>query len=129
MLSVTCAIIVFGEKILVTQRSASMTLPLKWEFPGGKIQEGESEEECILRELKEELSIDVRIMKRLTCSEFHYDTFSITLIPFLVAYLGGEIQLSEHKEAKWLVKEELISLNWAAADIPILNELLQSGYV
>jgi 8-oxo-dGTP diphosphatase len=129
MLSVTCAIIVFGDKILVTQRSASMTLPLKWEFPGGKLQQGESEEECISRELKEELSIDVQIIKRLTCSKFHYDTFSINLIPFLVAYVGGELQLSEHKEAKWLAKEELISLDWAPADIPILNELLQSNYV
>jgi len=129
MVPVTCAVILNGHKILVTQRSEKMKLPLKWEFPGGKLHEGETEEECILRELKEELAIHVRIIMRLTPSQFNYGTFTIYLIPFLVEYESGTIQIAEHREAKWLTKEELIHLDWASADIPILNELLQSTYV
>ncbi len=59
MLNVTCAIILFQNKILVTQRSESMKLPLKWEFPGGKLEPGESEEACIIREIKEELNLNI----------------------------------------------------------------------
>ena len=117
------------KKILVTQRSEKMKLPLKWEFPGGKLHDGETEEECILRELKEELAIQVRIIMRLTPSQFDYGTFIINLIPFLVEYESGNIQIAEHREAKWLTKDELIHLDWAPADIAILNELLQSAYV
>lgn len=129
MVNVTCAIILNGQKILVTQRSEKMKLPLKWEFPGGKLHDGETEEECILRELKEELAIQVRIIMRLTPSQFDYGTFIINLIPFLVEYESGNIQIAEHREAKWLTKDELIHLDWAPADIAILNELLQSAYV
>jgi 8-oxo-dGTP diphosphatase len=106
-----------------------MNLPHKWEFPGGKLYEGESDSECIIRELKEELNIEVRIIKRLKSSEFDYGSFSINLIPFIVEYVTGNIYLSEHQEAKWFTKDELSHLDWAPADIPILNELLQSDYV
>jgi 8-oxo-dGTP diphosphatase len=129
MLDVTCAIILNNNKVLVTQRSEAMKLPMKWEFPGGKIQAGETEEECIQRELKEELGINVRIIKNLTSCEYDYGTFCINLIPFLVEYISGKVQLAEHRDAKWLTKEELIRLDFAPADKPILYELLQSNYV
>jgi 8-oxo-dGTP diphosphatase len=129
MIHVTCAIILNGNRVLVTQRSETMPLPLKWEFPGGKLHEGETEEECIVREIKEELAIDIRIIKKLTSSSYDYGTFSINLIPFLAEYINGEIHLLEHRQAKWLNKEELAHLDWAPADIPILNELLHSEHV
>ena len=85
---VTCAIIEFVDKVLVVQRSIKMNLPLKWEFPGGKIEEGEREEECIVREIKEELNLDIEISKKLNSTEYHYPNISIELIPFVVTQVG-----------------------------------------
>jgi 8-oxo-dGTP diphosphatase len=128
MIDVTCAIIVEGNKILVTQRSEKMSLPLKWEFPGGKIEENETAENCILREIKEELNIEIKLITRLESKYFEYPSFSINLTPFISKYLSGEINLVEHKDFKWLTKEELISLDWAAADMPILQEFLKLNH-
>ncbi|WP_366183561.1 (deoxy)nucleoside triphosphate pyrophosphohydrolase [Flavobacterium ovatum] len=124
MINVTCAIIFFDNKILVTQRSEKMKLPLKWEFPGGKLENKETEEECIIREIKEEINIDIEIVKKLNESIHSYGTFEIKLIPFVANYLSGEIKLLEHKEYKLLDKSELRNLDWAEADLPIVEELI-----
>lgn len=121
---VTCAIIVHKNKTLVVQRSETMELPLKWEFPGGKIDFGETEEECILREMKEELNINIDIVSRLTPSPHKYPNISIELIPFIAQFKNGSISLTEHKKYLWLKKENLIDLDWAEADLPILKEYL-----
>ena len=128
MIEVACAIIFNEDKILVTQRSEKMSLPLKWEFPGGKVEENENAENCILREIKEELNLDIEIVKRLESKSFDYPSFSINLIPFISKYLSGKINLYEHKDFKWLTKEELIFLDWAPADIPILHEFLNINH-
>jgi len=124
-IKVTCAIILLNRKILVVQRSENMKLPLKWEFPGGKIENGEEEKDCIRREIKEELNITIDLITRLSPSHHDYPTFSIELIPFVANYLDGEIKLAEHKQYLLLEKEDLASLDWAEADIPILNEFLK----
>lgn len=124
ILKVTCAIINFRDLILVVQRSENMSLPFKWEFPGGKLELNESEEDCIKREIKEELDIEINLLKRLTPSLFNYPSVSIELIPFLANYLEGEITLKEHKRYLLLTKQELSNLDWAEADLPILKELL-----
>lgn len=123
-IEVTCAIILINKKILVVQRSEKMNLPLKWEFPGGKIENGEDDEDCIKREIHEELNIKVDLISRLTPSHYNYPNFSIELIPFIAKYLDGEINLIEHKQYLLLEKEKLKGLDWAEADIPILNEFL-----
>jgi 8-oxo-dGTP diphosphatase len=123
-IQVTCAIIVKEGKILAAQRSERMSLPLKWEFPGGKLMEGESEEDCLKREILEELNIAITITSKLTTSIHDYGNFTIALIPFLAEYAGGEIKLHEHRQIGWFTKEELTALDWAPADIPILHELL-----
>ncbi len=128
MIDVTCAIILKKNKILVTQRSEKMKQPLKWEFPGGKIEENETAENCLLREIKEELNLEIQVLKKLESQSFNYETFSINLIPFVSKYLSGKIILSEHKEFKWLTKGELKFLDWAAADIPVLEEFLKLNY-
>lgn len=128
MIDVTCAIILNENKILVTQRSEKMNLSLKWEFPGGKIEKNETAENCLLREIKEELNIEIEILERLDYKSFDYETFSINLIPFVAKYLGGDIVLAEHKNFYWLTTEELIGLDWASADIPVLEEFLKSNY-
>lgn len=125
MIKVTCAIILFNSQILVTQRSEKMSLPLKWEFPGGKVEEGENVIECIKREIREEINIEIEVVKQLSNRIYDYGAFTINLIPFLSKYVSGEIILSEHNDYKLLDKSELINLDWAAADLPIVAELLK----
>jgi 8-oxo-dGTP diphosphatase len=125
MLYVTCAIIKVENKILVTQRSEKMKLPLKWEFPGGKLEKNETEIDCIKREIKEEININIEVVKKLSNSVFDYGTFKINLIPFIAKYVSGDIILTEHKDYKLLDKTELLNLDWAEADFPILEEFLK----
>jgi 8-oxo-dGTP diphosphatase len=125
MIDVTCAIIIQSNKILVTQRSEKMKLPLKWEFPGGKLEENESEIDCIKREIKEELNIEIEVLKKLSNSIHDYGNFKINLIPYLSNYVSGEIILLEHKNYKLLDKSELLNIDWAEADLPIVEELLK----
>ncbi len=125
MINVSCAIIKNDKgEILVTQRSASMKLPLKWEFPGGKIEENETAEECLLREIKEELSIEIRVIKPLASVEYHYEDFSILLVPFICEIKHGDIKLTEHANFIWLKPIELSNLDWAEADISVFKQLL-----
>lgn len=126
MIDVACAIIVDKQgRVLVTQRSASMKLPLKWEFPGGKIEQGESPEECLLREIEEELQIDIEILKSLPTTIHHYPDFSIRLFPFKCKQLSGTIELKEHQAFLWLDADDLTDMDWAAADVPVLNEYIK----
>lgn len=125
MVNVTCAIILFQEKIFVAQRSEKMKLPLKWEFPGGKLEKNENELECVKREIREELNIDIQIIQRLKNSIYDYGNFKINLIPFIANYVSGEIKLAEHKDFKLLDKCDLLNLDWAEADLPIVQEFLK----
>ena len=102
-----------------------MKLPLKWEFPRGKLEENESEVDCIKREIKEEINIEIAITKKMSNSVFDYGDFKINLIPFVAVYVSGEIILSEHRDYKLLEKTELLNMDWAEADIPIVEELLK----
>jgi 8-oxo-dGTP diphosphatase len=125
MINVTCAIIIFGNKILAAQRSEKMKLPLKWEFPGGKVEENENNEECIVREIKEEINVEIEIVKKLANSIYDYGAFKINLIPFIANYISGEIKLLEHKDYRLLDKSQLMNLDWAEADLPIVEELMK----
>lgn len=124
---VTCGIILKDDKVLIVQRSSKMSLPLKWEFPGGKVNEQESEEECLMRELKEELNISVRIVRRLSPNVHNYGSFVIELVPFVVVYTDGEIVLSEHCAKAYVAKNELGDFDFAPADLPILGEYLSAA--
>ena len=124
IIPVTCAIIQFQDKTLAVQRSNTMKLPLKWEFAGGKIEEGETEIECIKREISEELNIKIEVKKRLTPVTHQYPNFKIKLIPFIAEYLSGELELREHYNFLLANKIDLINLDWAEADLPILKEYL-----
>ncbi|WP_088161313.1 (deoxy)nucleoside triphosphate pyrophosphohydrolase [Sphingobacterium sp. G1-14] len=129
MLQVTCAIIEHADKILICQRSNSMKLPLKWEFPGGKIEQGESKEDCLRREIKEELDIEIEINNTLSTVEYHYSDFSIQLYPFLCSLLNGEVKSLEHAQAIWVDANQLRDYDWAEADFPIVDEYLTQRYL
>lgn len=124
---VTCAIIERAGRVLATQRSAAMSMPHKWEFPGGKIDPGETAEECLRRELLEEIGIKARIGRSLPASTHQYPTFTITLHPFVCTIEEGEIVLHEHEALLWLEPGELLCLDWAEADIPVLAAYLSSN--
>ncbi len=122
--NVTCAIIEKGNDVLVVQRSETMKLPLKWEFPGGKMEAGESEIACIHREIREELCIDIELIAKLTPSVHTYPLGTVLMIPFVARQIGGELRLAEHKQYLYLPKQQLEALDWAEADIPVLREYL-----
>ena len=126
MTEVTCAIIVREERVLITQRSESMPHPLKWEFPGGKVKEGESPEHCIKREIFEELGLKVVVKQSLPAVEHVYNTHSIKLIPFICHLDEGKIVLSEHRSYRWIHKEELESVDWLEADLDVVRILIKS---
>src|SRR5574337_74600 len=119
---VTCAIIERNGRVLATQRSARMAMPLKWEFPGGKIDPGETPVECLMREVQEELGIEIEVGEPLTPATHSYPDFRVTLYPFICRISSGEIILHEHAALAWLRPHELQKLDWAEADLPILQE-------
>ena len=123
-LHVACAIIENGGLVLAAQRSAAMSLPLKWEFPGGKIKRNESPDSCLRRELLEELGIAVSVGAALSPATHRYPTFSVTLHPYRCEIAAGSITLYEHAAILWLEPEELPTLDWAAADLPVIAEYL-----
>ena len=99
-----------------------MNLPLKWEFPGGKIEPGEGREECLRRELVEEMGVQIDVGRPLTPATHHYPTFTVTLYPYVCTILSGEITLHEHSEIRWLPAAQMHELEWADADVPIITE-------
>lgn len=97
IIQVTCGIVIWNNQVLCVQRSREMHLPLKWEFPGGKVEAGENEQDCICRELKEELDLSITIIEALTPIDFQYEGKPpIRLIPFIVSCKEPKINLKEH---------------------------------
>src|SRR5438067_2370928 len=125
MLQVTCALITNNQaQVLAAQRSETMGLPLKWEFPGGKIEPEETAEDCLVREIKEELNIEISIIEALPSNTHTYPKITIELIPFICEHISGKIILKEHAQYRWLHKNELLALDWADADVPIVKHYL-----
>jgi 8-oxo-dGTP diphosphatase len=103
-----------------------MALPLKWEFPGGKLELNELPEAALKREILEELGVEIEIGSALQVSEHSYDGVrTIRLIPFLASIIvGNEPKAHEHSEIRWVPNSELMQLDWAAADVPIVIEYI-----
>jgi len=118
---VTCAIIERDDLVLAAQRSRTMSLPLKWEFPGGKIITGETLEECLCREIREELDVAIGLHTPLPASTHKYPKLTVTLYPFVCSIISGELTLREHAQISWLPPDKLSELDWAEADIPVLS--------
>lgn len=126
MIDVTCAIIRNEEnEVLVVQRGEKTDHPFKWEFPGGKLKEGETEEECVIREIREELSMDIVICKRMAPTEYDYGNKQIRLIPFVCDTLDDLPFLTEHVACKWLSPANLKGVDFSEADISIAETYLK----
>lgn len=122
---VTCAIIESNGLIMAAQRSEKMYPPLKWEFPGGKVEPGEKTGDTIVREIREELKLEVRITGALESHVYSYGEKTIELIPFLCRIAYGTPVCTEHKEIMWDRPENMKSLDWAGADAVIYNEYME----
>ena len=117
---VVCGIIEQHGMFLAAQRNAAATNPLLWEFPGGKIDKGESEERALMRELYEELALSVMCNYRLPSFCHAYSWMAIELIPFTCSIISGFPRPLEHAQLAWVSFEKAASLDWAPADIGVL---------
>lgn len=121
---VSCGIVFHEGLVLAVQRSETMDLPLKWEFPGGKLEAGENPEDCLKRELKEELNIEVEIIRPLERSVYRYPQRQIVLLPFICELINPEeLHLKEHIAIEWLKPLDLLRLDWCPADIPVARQV------
>lgn len=123
MKEVTAAIIIKDDLILIAQRGKKEKLAGKWEFPGGKIERGETPEECLKREISEELNIEIKVGEFFGESIYTYANGEIKLIAYFAEILSGEIVLSVHDEVKWVTIKEIASFNFAPADVPLVEKL------
>ena len=128
-ITVVCSLIVRNDTVLCAQRSERMALPLKWEFPGGKLEDGEAPEEALKREIMEELSIDITVDRALSVSEYTYENGrTIRLLPYLATMQSDQEPLAnEHAELRWVKAADLLDLDWAAADVPIVQQFVREN--
>lgn len=126
MLQVACAVIMKENKILCAQRSELMRHPLKWEFPGGKVENNERLDMCIVREVKEELNLEISVHKLLTKTFHDYGNGnSVCIHPFVCYIISGNMSLLEHKAIRWLKTDELYVLDWVQGDLPVVDEVIR----
>jgi 8-oxo-dGTP diphosphatase len=123
------AVIVENGKILCAQRGPDKALPLKWEFPGGKIEEGESPQEALRREIDEEMHCKIEIGNQIEHTVYEYDFGIVHLTTFYCRLTEGKPVLTEHASMKWLSPDELKSLDWAPADIPAIEKLSSTSMI
>ena len=123
MIHVSCAIILDGSRILICQRAPHKSMPLKWEFPGGKIEKGETPQEALKREIMEELDTEIEVGEYIDTIEYDYPAFHLSMDCFWCEVLNGDLVLKEHEAAKWLTKEKLNEVEWLPADITLIEEI------
>ncbi|MBD5520290.1 MAG: (deoxy)nucleoside triphosphate pyrophosphohydrolase [Lachnospiraceae bacterium] len=112
-----------GEPIIFATQRGYGEFKDGWEFPGGKIEEGETPQEALQREIMEELNTEIKVGELIDTIEYDYPTFHLSMDCFWAEVLSGEIVLKEHEAAKWLKKEELDSVEWLPADIALIEEV------
>lgn len=122
-IEVVAAIIVADNKIFSTQRGYG-DFKDQWEFPGGKKEPGESREDALIREIKEELDTTISVDKYLTTVDYDYPNFHLTMHCFICSIVEGDLVLKEHESAKWLDKENAYQVEWLPADKVIIPQVM-----
>lgn len=120
---VVAAVIRDDKKIFATQRGYG-DLKGFWEFPGGKIEEGESAENALVREIREELNTEIRVCDFITTIEYDYPTFHLSMDCFWCELISGYLELKEHQDGRWLSSNELNSVKWCPAVVSLIDSLI-----
>ncbi len=121
-IEVVAAIIRKGDKIFATQRGYGEWKDW-WEFPGGKMEAGETQEEALVREIREELSAEISVDEFFYTVEYDYPAFHLTMHCFFCSLIGEALHLNEHEAARWLAKDKLDSVKWLPADVKLIADL------
>lgn len=124
-INVVGAVIVKEGLVLCAQRGFEGALPGLWEFPGGKIEPGETPHEALVREISEEFFADITVGEQITTTTYRYNFGDVTLTTFFCTLNSENVTLTEHAAVKWLRPEELESLHWAPADVPAVELIAQ----
>ena len=125
IIEVVGAAIIKEDKVLVMQRSNQMTLPGMWEFPGGKVEANETEQEALIREIKEELNVTIKILDYINEASYDYEFGTVQLKVYTAEIISGQITLEEHSDGKWVTADELKNIDWAPVDIPAAKALVK----
>lgn len=120
------AAIMDGKRVLAAQRSVKMNSPLKWEFPGGKVEEGETQQQALKREIIEELGIMIEVGEMLGCGIAEYGDKRITLNVYWASIVEGKPVAKEHADIRWIEIDRIGELEWAEPDIPVCKVLLKN---
>jgi 8-oxo-dGTP diphosphatase len=126
MLLVTAAIIIKEDKILIAQRSKEDKLSLKWEFPGGKLEYGETPQACLKREIMEELNLNIEVLGFMGSCIYDYGARKIELMAYKAQIISGDLKLNVHHDAKWIRVNELKDYDLAPADVELADIICKS---
>ena len=126
MQTVTAAILMKDGKVLIAQRMRGDRLAYKWEFPGGKMEDGETPEQCLAREMREEFGIIVAVAEFFAESLYEYEHGAIRLKAYITDWLGGEFRPTAHRDYRWVSISDLAAFDFAPADIPLVAKLKES---
>ena len=118
-----------GKEILFATQRGYGDMKGGWEFPGGKIEPGETPQEALKREIQEELDTKIKVGSLIDTIEYDYPTFHLSMACFLAEIDSGNLVLKEHEAARWLTKEELDSVDWLPADVLLIDTLKQSKLI
>ena len=121
-IEVVAAVIVQNSKVFATQRGYG-DFKDGWEFPGGKVEKGETPEEALIREIREELDVDISVDSFLCTVDHDYPKFHLTMHCYICSIIGGELLLLEHEAAKWLARDSIWTVEWLPADVEVVKAL------
>jgi 8-oxo-dGTP diphosphatase len=124
-IEVVAAVILRDDRVLAARRSEHMSLPNVWEFPGGKVEANESPSSALVRELREEIGCTVEVGSAIENTRHAYPFATISLTTFYASVVIGEPEPTEHAELRWCTPDELSALDWAPADLPAVENVVQ----
>jgi 8-oxo-dGTP diphosphatase len=126
MITVTAAILIHENKFLIARRKSSIRHAGKWEFPGGKLEIGETPEQCLTREIKEEFSIEISVDRFFCESTYTYNRGAVHVLSYVASWLSGEITPVDHDDYVWAVARDLLEYDLLPADIPLAKKIMDT---